>query len=318
MRPAEITRVRGVPNQGRPLDYRLSRVETVDSGIRRIFHEQVDLAISQVHDPELGVAETVHEARRRCKRMRAALRLVRSGFEPDGTFASEDRSLRDLARSLSVSRDAEVQVAAYCRLIDSHGGALALGEFEGIFELLSARRREANDPGVLGELLSGFVQGMEAARGRIGNWPEFEDSFASIRPGLKKTYHRARKGLRRVRGGGASKAFHELRKHAQYHRYHCGLLSDVWPRMMSAREEEVRCLTDALGEANDLSVLRRTLSRSFDPGVPAVDVLLGLAARRTDDLHRQARALGERLFSQGPGPFSRRLGALWALRPGHS
>ena len=78
------------------LHYQLSRDETVDSGIRRICHEQVDLALSQVHDPELSVADTVHEARRRCKRIRAALRLVRGELEPDGTFAFENGAVRDL------------------------------------------------------------------------------------------------------------------------------------------------------------------------------------------------------------------------------
>ena len=49
--------------------YRLEADESVDSGVRRIAMEQVEKAIREIDDAELGSHETVHQVRKRCKRL---------------------------------------------------------------------------------------------------------------------------------------------------------------------------------------------------------------------------------------------------------
>jgi CHAD domain-containing protein len=303
-------------DQGEGLRYYLTRDETVDAGFRRICLEQIDLAVAQVHDPGLDVAETVHEVRRRCKRIRAALRLVRGSLQADGTFRSENRAFRDLARSLADSRDAHVQLATLAGLVEAHQDVLDSGQFAAISDSLSARIREANHLSVLGDRFRAFLRGMEDARGRMSDWPDLGNAFHSVGPGLEKTYRRARRALRRALDSSHSEVFHELRKRAQYHRFHCALLTDLWPRIMDARQHEMGDLTDVLGEANDLAVLHETLIRSSGPQDAAVEVLLGLADRRTAELQARAREMGARLFAESPPRFSRRIETLWSLRRG--
>jgi hypothetical protein len=60
---------------------RLQPQESVEAGIRRIVGEQLDAAL--VAPAQLDHHQAVHEVRKRCKRIRGALRLVRPVFEHD-------------------------------------------------------------------------------------------------------------------------------------------------------------------------------------------------------------------------------------------
>ena len=53
--------------------YRLERDEFAEHGLRRVVLEEVDCAVVRIADPEADVHETVHEVRKGCKRIRAAL-----------------------------------------------------------------------------------------------------------------------------------------------------------------------------------------------------------------------------------------------------
>src|SRR5262245_25821071 len=89
------------------MPYRLKRKESVADGIRRVADEQFAGAEKDLR--AFRNLEVVHSARKRLKMLRAVLRLVRPAI--DGTaFHRENLALRDIGRSLSVQRDADVFV----------------------------------------------------------------------------------------------------------------------------------------------------------------------------------------------------------------
>ena len=60
--------------------------------------------------------------------------------------------------------------------------------------------------------------------------------------------------------------WHELRKSAKALGYQLRLLKPIWPRMMNASVDEIDQLTDRLGDANDLAILRaKILNEPYDP-----------------------------------------------------
>ena len=79
--------------------------DPVDSCFRAIAVDQLDEALADLATPEGHGRSVVHEARRRCKKLRGLLRLVRPAF-PE--FARENAAIRDAAALLSHLRDAEV------------------------------------------------------------------------------------------------------------------------------------------------------------------------------------------------------------------
>lgn len=54
--------------------------DTVEAGMRRIAAEQIERAIAEIDDTGLDRHETVHQVRKRCKKVRGLVRLVRPAF----------------------------------------------------------------------------------------------------------------------------------------------------------------------------------------------------------------------------------------------
>jgi CHAD domain-containing protein len=80
---------------------------SLQDGVRRIAVEQISAMLGEIDDASLGRDETVHQLRKRCKKLRGLVRLVRPGFEDD---RSENATFRDAARGLSALRDADVLI----------------------------------------------------------------------------------------------------------------------------------------------------------------------------------------------------------------
>ncbi|MEZ4569166.1 MAG: hypothetical protein R2849_02320 [Thermomicrobiales bacterium] len=68
--------------------YRLEPDEALDVGVRRIATEQVEKALAELDDSDLDRHATVHQVRKRCKKIRGLLRLVRPGLENYSTRTS--------------------------------------------------------------------------------------------------------------------------------------------------------------------------------------------------------------------------------------
>ena len=91
-----------------------------------------------------------------------------------------------------------------------------------------------------------------------------------IGTGLWKTYRKAKKLVWQFEVIGPETAddaaWHELRKSAKALGYQLRLLKPIWPGMLNAFVDELDQLTDRLGDANDLSILRgRILKEPYDP-----------------------------------------------------
>lgn len=57
---------------------------SVEAAVRRIAVRQIDRALEQIEAPDLEQAARVHEARKRCKKLRGLIRLVRPVFDGSG------------------------------------------------------------------------------------------------------------------------------------------------------------------------------------------------------------------------------------------
>ncbi|MDB5769992.1 MAG: hypothetical protein JWM42_366, partial [Burkholderia sp.] len=75
--------------------------------VRSIAAEQVDKAVAEAGGPPKDFDATVHQLRRRCKKLRGLLRMVKPHFK---NFAAENAAVRDAADLLGGVRDARVMV----------------------------------------------------------------------------------------------------------------------------------------------------------------------------------------------------------------
>ena len=296
------------------MPYRLRKKKSVEKSIHKIAREQIDRAIGEIDDEQLDRHDTVHQVRKRCKKIRGLIRLVRPRFE--ATYQRENAWYRDAAERLSYVRDAQSIIETLDELDQHFQEQIARDTFSQIRQPLTERRREvAEDQVGLRERLETCRQRMCEGRERVAAWQLDADEFDAVAPGLSKTYKRARGAMKQAYKHPCTECFHEWRKRAKYHWYHLRLLRPIWSDPVKARRDEADLLSDYLGDDHDLSILRETLLAAPEQfgGNDTVQTAIGLMDRRQVELRTKAKALGERLFAEKPKQLLRRFGAYWTV-----
>lgn len=294
------------------MSYRLEKDEPLTIGIRRIAHEQFDKAERSLAVGDADIHEGIHDARKRCKKIRALVRLVR---EPMGSEASRsNRQLRDAAKLLSDVRDSTALLETVDDLAADTGDAIGTDPLERLRRNLASRRLELVTRIDLHGRVRALKEQMADCRSRVDTWPLPDDADCdAILPGLKRTYKRGYKAMDQARDG-AGETVHEWRKRAKYLWYHVRILRPLWPKVMKAWRKELKQLGSALGDHHDLAVLQQVLDDMPD------DVCGDRKDRarvRAAMVERQQRLLnaalpaGERIYAEKPSDFCDRIEAWW-------
>jgi CHAD domain-containing protein len=301
------------------MSFELKRKETVPDGIRRVVCERIDVAVGAL-DAKRGKQRrnrigdaAVHEARKRFKQVRGALRMVRK--ELGGReFDRENRTFRDAGRPLSEVRDAKVMLETLDELAKHYNGKLAAGSFKRLRRALRARRRDVrkrvlNENHATGSILKAVKQSSRGAR----DWPLAHNGWRAIAAGLQRTYRQGRDAMDEAIRDGSDEAFHEWRKRAKDLRYGIELLTRAWPETMQPMADALHHLTDLLGQDHDLAVLQGIVENELKH-VDADDereLLRALVSQRRDELLKEARELGRKLYAECDNDFIDRIHGYW-------
>lgn len=302
--------------------YELDPTQPLDAEFRRIAAGLTDHAIAQIDDDEVEVDEAVHEVRKDCKKVRGLLRLIRPAAP--ALYKRENAAFRDAAASLSVLRDAEAAIETYDALVDQFRENIDADALAPLRQGLDDHKATlASGSKDLESQLERTRAALAAARERIPDWGlpgggGDDASWSLIGPGLRKTYKRGSSALDGAYAEPGVNAFHEWRKRAKYLRYHLRLLRAAWPRPLKAMHREVKRLGDWLGDDHDLAVLEQVLrdAEGLDPGHDPEQILLALAAQRSEQLRDDAYWLGKRLYAEKPKHLDRRMRRYWQAARG--
>jgi CHAD domain-containing protein len=292
------------------MEYTLQPDETVSTGTKRIVRGKVETAIDHI-DGDMDRHETVHEVRKRCKEVRAALRLVR-GVLP--SYSAENAHYRDAARELSDIRDATALIETFDDHVEpavTDAGEAEAVDLPACRETLLDRRdrlaREMDLDARLASVREELIEGL----GRVDRLPVATEGYDAVAPGLRKSYRRARERMADAYEDPTAEAFHEWRKRVKYHRYHSRLLRSVWPGPMKARRSELKTLSDVVGDEHDLAVFSETTREEALFTAEERATLEEVIAHRRSQLQRRARPTGERLFAEEPDRLVERVGRYW-------
>lgn len=294
--------------------YQLKRKESVEQGVQRIAREQLGKAIQELQDDELDRHETVHQVRKRFKKIRGLIRLVRPGF--DGQYSELNRWYRDAGRRLTRVRDAESMLEALRRLRSRFDEPLAATAFANVeARLKECRRKIANESIDLDEVLVELCEELQVARHVAGEWALSGDDRAVVSGGFTKTYRRGFRARAEADGKRNDELLHEWRKRMKYHWYHSRLLRNVWKPVVKARTDELDELSDLLGDDHDLAVFTRVIKddpKSFGPD-QTVELLMGVIGSRRKQLQKAAFRLGDRLCAEKPKALRKRFERYWKI-----
>jgi CHAD domain-containing protein len=306
--------------------YKLQGDESAVEGVRRVIAGRLEKAAERLR--ETGAAngdlgEAVHGARKDLKKARAALRMVRAELGPKA-FRRENRRLRDAARLLAASRDAEVKLETLDALVAEADGIVppaALRVWR--YALVAERDRVAagpaagagagpatGDPG-LDDQMARATWAIEASLATVPALGLKRGGWRLLGPGIDRAYRDGRDALRAVRRKPSADAVHEWRKRAKDLWYQLRLLEDAWPGQLEATVAEIHHLTELLGDHHDLAVLAEDLGARDGIGADSAATFAALIERRQAAMLVEALGLGERIYAEKPKAFGRRLRAYW-------
>jgi CYTH domain-containing protein/CHAD domain-containing protein len=295
-----------LPSRG----YRLQGDEDAAAGMRRVIVGRLDKAVERLREADEegdAQAEAIHGARKDLKKARAALRLIRDELG-EKAFKRENHALRDAARLLSASRDAEVKLETLDALVEGAGdappGATALWR-----EALVADRDRI--VGGEGAEAGDAVTAIEEVAARAPEWRIRHDGWKLLAPGLDTAYSEGREAFAALGDSPSFEAVHDLRKRGKDLWYQVRLLRDAWEPVLEATTEEIHDFTDLLGDHHDLAVLADDLEERPQVDPAQRQTLKTLIEARQAELLGEARSAGERIYAEKPKAFGRRLRAYW-------
>ncbi|MFO0810146.1 MAG: CHAD domain-containing protein [Gemmataceae bacterium] len=229
----------------------------------------------------------------------------------DEVFHREDDRFRDAGRPLTAARDAEAVVEAIDTLTKSHAGRIEAGAFAGPHAILKARRRLAvgavlADP----RAVPAVTLVLRHSRADVRHWTMHAKGWSAIRPGLKRIYAHGRDALEAAEAPTADN-FHELRKSAKHLGYAVEFLRATRPGALGQLAKRLKEMAQALGDARDLALLRRTIEATPDTFAAPGAVLAALADRRRMELESAALVLGQRIYRRKPKAFVRKIERYW-------
>ncbi len=275
--------------------------QTTEAAFRAIALSQLDEALLDLQKGDADGRSVVHEARRRCKKLRGLLRLVRPVFPG---YARENAAIRDAAALLSHLRDAEVLHETVKDLADwRKTEALRRIEWK-----LADEHDPAQDAR-LGE----FRLHLAAVRARVPDWSLKKTGREAVLPGLRLTYQQARVRMERAAATHDPLDFHEWRKANKYHGFHLDLLKRVAPDILPGDAELVDRLSALLGQHHDLNVLSEAVAQNPGRFGEAGDVteLSDAIGARMDEIARDAFRLGRQILAEKPRAVQQRFATYW-------
>jgi hypothetical protein len=300
------------------MTYRFWADSTVEANIHRILQEQIEKAIHQLSQTfEENPTGAIHDARKRLKKARSALRLMRKSIDK-ATYKREKTILRDVGRSLAPARDGEAYQETLNDLLETYKHTLEVNAFsdlqESLAELHTVRltaliEHEDTLQSLVAELKDSHVRLRQLAL-QVTGW----DALAR---NLHRIYRQGQNRFHRAYDENSDAAFHEWRKRVKDLWYDTRLLKDTWPPVMQAFEDEAHQLSSWLGDDHDIAELRHVLQHH----VEAISlqetqrkVLVPLMKHRQYQLRQQAHGLGKKLYAETPEAFINRMASYWQPR----
>jgi len=288
------------------VSYKLRRNQTLDANLQRICRKQVESALEIVRGEREANDTPVHETRKHLKKARAALQIA-SDELGRARFKEQDHRFRDIARSISDVRDAEVRLQTV-RQLQEITRRTSQQTFHKTEELLVAE---------LEHFMAAFAgwqkqaaPELEKLREEIDAWPIENLDCKMIRRVVQRAYKSARDALACAKAKPIPKNFHEFRSEAKRLLYQLRILRPINPVVIGALIDDLDSVGEVFGRSHDLCFLGERLRRD-DGQTPGQETRELVTVIETSEVELQNRGLdlAERFFEERPRAFGHRLGA---------
>lgn len=291
------------------MSYCLENNETLSFGLKRIVLELIDNSVFNLSKGNGSFSEDVHETRKNFKKVRTVLRLIRSELT-EANFQIENSFYRDAGRTLSDLRDSTVLILTFDKLMQS--SELEMSNFDfSVFKdyLVEKHKHIRTAKSKKSAVINSLSTDLLLARSRVFDYPLSGDDFKLIKKNLQKIYEQGQKYMYAVLSEAIKENVHEWRKRVKDLWYAMRILNNLWPEIMNPLVNLLGKLSDALGDANDLFLLKDKIisNQSKFKDDQHTRELINFIDRRIIDLLREARSIGRKVYSEDSKYFVGRM-----------
>ncbi len=282
------------------MSYRIEKGEGLADAFARIAAEEIGFAMAELRHHDHG--ESVHNARKALKRLRALLRSLRVAF-PDKWFRAENQRIAAAGRKISPLRDVHVQLRTLAHLSPGSSAGKRVSR-----HLL--RRQIAFSRGIPA-LRNTVRQMLRVSAKNIAAWPARKTTSGDLADGLKRIYQQGRDAYKTASKSPSPENLHEWRKKAKLLGYGLELIAGLGVHKESKMINAAAGLSEALGDNHDLFMVQKALDRE-NRARPAPDyraLTKRISARRAK-LQKKAFKLGVAIYAEKPGRFRKQLDRL--------
>lgn len=291
------------------MSYLLENNETLSFGLKRITLELIDKSVFNLAKGNGSFNEDVHDTRKNFKKTRTVLRLIRSEIGEE-SYQIENSFYRDAGRTLSDLRDSTVLILTFDKLLKN--SELEMSNFDfSVFKnfLIEKHKTIRIAKNKKSAVINSLSTDLLLARSRVFDWPLSGDDFKLIKKNLQKIYEQGQHYMYTVFSEAIKENVHEWRKRVKDLWYAMRILSNLWPEIMSPLVVLLGKLSDALGDANDLFLLKEKIisNQSKFKDDQHTRELINFIDRRIIDLLREARSIGRKVYSEDSKYFVGRM-----------
>jgi CHAD domain-containing protein len=246
-----------------------------------------------------GDDESVHNARKAMKRMRAGLRLVRAGIG-EKAYRRANAKIRDAAKSMTPARDAAamLRTLGVLRKRCAPQAEACMNPLQKYLEAEHRTTRRLSD-----KSLRLSASALRRVARQIDKFPTKLSLGVCVQRGIRRIYRQGRTAMRRARREPDNANLHELRKQANYLAHAMELCEPLVLRNGLNLRRRSSKLAVVLGDDHDLAMLLekiRLLHRRQQLPVPAAAfgaIRQCIKARRRQ-LQQRASLLGKDLYDR--------------------
>ena len=164
------------------MPFRFKKSESPAKAVRRVCRERIGAALGGLRQGDRPAA--VHGVRKEIKKLRAIFRLVR-GEIGRGVYRKGAKALRQVADSLTASRDARVMLKAFKKLVGRNAS-----QFAGIEKALRKNTGREGERFRRDDSFKRAERLLHKTERRVDDLKIKAAGWAAIEPGLKESYRR--------------------------------------------------------------------------------------------------------------------------------
>jgi CHAD domain-containing protein len=290
--------------------FQLRPEESVPDGLRRLATKELSSISKHLNGATHPRDDTIHEARKSVKKVRAILEVVDS--DHGRGLGKSSKRLQAISRRLSALRDADAMLEILYKLRSHDGHALSARSFARVSRRLSAHKRSVRKAVGRKSVWRDLDQSVRRVRRDVKQWEPAHRQFGVLAAGIRLSHRRGRKAMARARKRQRADDFHEWRKQMKALWYELRLVEGASPRI----RQDVIALHRAeswLGDEHNMVVLCDELSKdaSLCDGRADLDRIRLAADHFQCELREKALARAKRVYAKKPREYANVIARAW-------